>query len=31
MSDTIIFDTEAAVQNKPLMQEVKTGKCAKAG
>ena len=24
MSDTIIFDTEAAVQNKPLMQEVKT-------
>jgi len=24
MSDTIVFDTEAAVQNKPLMQEVKT-------
>ena len=24
MSDTIIFDTEAAVQNKPLIQEVKT-------
>jgi peptide deformylase len=24
MSDTIIFDTEAAVQNKPLMQQVKT-------
>jgi len=24
MSDTIIFDTEAAVQNKPLMQEIKT-------
>ena len=24
MSDTIVFDTEAAVQNKPLMQEIKT-------
>jgi peptide deformylase len=24
MSDTIIFDTEAAIQNKPLIQEVKT-------
>lgn len=26
MSDTIIFDTEAAVQNKPLMQQVTTFK-----